>query len=182
MTLVPASSHLFLDARYEALLDGLGLVTETFPRAAAAGGTGEFDDGSVNYMSIGLAQGDVISAVVLIITTAGVGVTLSKCGLYSQAGVRLGISADQAASWETPGAKIVPLTAAVNIARGGLYYVAAVAKASATLPGRLRLFDTSATLAIGAGPRYAATETGQTDLPATATFGAGGAFIWFGLA
>lgn len=156
-------------------LAGLGLVSQTFDRFAASGGTADID-GQVDFTSIGLIAGDIVTNITIAIVVAGVGTTLSKVGLYDSAGNRLALSADQGSVWNTIGLYTIPMITPYQVTASGLYYIAMVAKTGATMPGKARsgmVFPATTGLAIGASAKICGLMAGQTDLPASATIVAG---------
>ncbi len=59
----------------------------------------------------------------IVVTTAGSGLTAGQCfaALYSRAGTRLGVTADQSTDWASVGVKTMPLTAPVAVPAGDYY-------------------------------------------------------------
>jgi hypothetical protein len=168
-------------SRRQILESAQGLVTQNFDRQEAAG-TILSEDGRIYFMLIGVRGGDVLTNVSVVVTTAGAGTSLSKVGLYTTAGVRLALSADQGTGWNSAGVKTIALGSPYTVTADGGLYVAVVAKAATTLPTFLRSVASSvASPAIGAGVAPYGSQTGQTDLPASATIGSGTHAIWVGL-
>lgn len=162
-------------------LTAQGLITETFPRQAVSSGATIMVDGTAYFMCVGLRAGDVVTKLAIALHVAGATMTLSKVGLYSKAGVRLGISADQGAAWETTGIKNVSLTTPYTVTADDGYYVAVVAKGG-TLPRPASgNTNTIQATAVGTGMAPHGNQTGQTDLPSSATITAGGIAYWVGV-
>lgn len=152
-----------------------GLIVENGPRQLFTG-TQIMTDGVAYFMKIGLRAGDVVTNIVIGITTAGTATTLSKAGLYTKAGVQLAASADQGSAWNSTGIKSVAMGTPYTVPADDGYYVCVVSKATTTLATLLRGANNSlATAAVGTGMAEIGTQTAQTDLPspATITFGSG---------
>lgn len=167
--------------RDQLALTAQGLITETWNRQSVLSNATIMEDGVAYFMAVGLRAGDVVTSLSIALHVAGATMTLSKVGLYSKAGVRLGISADQAAGWETAGVKTVALTTPYTVTADDGYYVALVAK-GATLPrpasGNTNTIQASA---VGSGMVAHASLAAQTDLPASAAISAGGTGYWVGV-
>lgn len=176
-----------LSARQEMLTRAQGLIAETVNRNNSFT-TAVLISGSVYYVSVPLLAGDVVTNLITMVGTAGVGVTVSKMGLYNAStGARLAVSADQATAWESTGIKTVPMVTPYVVPANGVYYAAIIAVAG-TVPGFPRLLTTTGTTpatfigAINGGIQPMAIQTGQTDLPLTATFAAtAGQWPWIGV-
>lgn len=159
-----------------------GLLAQNFPRQAAAG-VAIAIDGTAYFAAVELFAGQSIANVVLGVATAGTVMTLSKAGIYTTAGVRVAISADQGAAWQSAGLKTVPLTAPYVVPVTGTYYLALVAKG--TVIPTLACGSLAAVVAlagaVGSGILPYGTQAAQTDLPANATIAAGAALgVWAG--
>lgn len=139
--------------------------------------------GTVYMVSVGLLAGDVVTNILVPVNSAGTGLTLSKVGIYNSSGTRVAISADQGTSWQSGGAKVVPLTATYTATQSDLYYLAVVATGT-TPPGLLSGINNSALGALSYSPGtksgWGSGGTGQTDLPATASFSATVGNVWLG--
>lgn len=161
-----------------------GLIGENFSRALI-GGNALSIDGTAYFMAIGLRAGDVVANISIVIAAASATTTLSKVGLYSKGGTRLAVSADQAASWETAGLKTIAMIAPYTVLADDGFYLAAIAKASVTLPKfgiAQAALQVQGAGAIGSGMAAYGTQTAQTDLPASATITAGAPLsIWGGV-
>lgn len=149
---------------------GEGVNAETFPRHAMTGGS-ILVGGTGYYSAIALLQGETVSNITICVTTAGVAMTLSKLGLYTTAGGRLALSADQATAWESQGFKTAAMITPYVVPTSGVYYVAVIG-AGGTLPfvARTALASPSiSAMAIGSSAAICGSETAQTDLDPTAT-------------
>jgi hypothetical protein len=159
-------------SRDDILATAQGLISQNFDRQAGGGSGSIMVDGTAYFLSVGLRANDVVSNVSIIVSTAGATLTLSKVGLYNKAGTRLAVSADQGAGWETTGLKTVALASSYTVPADDGYYLAIVSKGT-TLPTLLRgAANANGATALGTGMRAYAMQTGQTDLPASATFAA----------
>ena len=109
-----------------------GFISWSIDPSQAANSTSLTAD--ITMMRVNVRQPRLISNVAAFVVTAGTGLTAGACwaGLYNSAGALAGQTADQATVWQTEGAKVMPLAAAVN-ATPGAYYVAFLATGT-TLP------------------------------------------------
>lgn len=149
-----------------------GLLAETASPSANIGGIA-VTDGVVHFVGVALFTGMRITGACIFINAAGVALTLSKVGLYDSFGNRLGISADQGTAWQSTGSQTIPFTSAVTISTNGLYYGAFISKGG-TPAGPFRTGQSMVAFgAVNSGLLPFGIQTGQTDLPATATISAG---------
>ena len=164
------------------MLDAQGLIAQPWDRSAPGAGQ-IMIDGTVYFMLVPLRAGQVITNISIVCTTTSAGLTISKVGLYKTDGTRLALSADQTTSWQTAGLKTVALTAAYTVPATGAYYTAIFAKTGTSMPTVYRTAVSSvAQTAVGTGLQPFGTQTGQTDLPSSATIGVGsGISYWTGL-
>lgn len=113
-----------------------------------------------------------ITAVHLPITTAAAGLTVSKVAVFSTAGTRLGVSADQGTAWHTGNAvKTVSLTSPTAIQDAGTVLLAGMVVVGTTGP-TIRASVTAAGLNLNltaSSPGRAATLASQTDMPTSVT-------------
>jgi hypothetical protein len=155
--------------RQQIVTTGQNLVTQNYGRENIAGTT-VLVDGNAYFMLVGLRAGDVVTNVSVAVVTAGSSVTLSKVGLYSTAGTRLALSADQGTNWQTAGLYTCAMATPYTVLTDGEYYAALVSKASVTLPALGRANSgVVAGASISSSPLLFGLQTGQTDLPASAT-------------
>jgi len=161
---------------------GYGILAESFPLAAAAGTT-ILATGGLYLVGIPLLDGDKVSGIVSSVSVVASVQTTLFCGLYNDSGVLLGTSADVKTDFGTGAVnKVAPLASTVSITRSGIYYAAicsvattppTMVRGTATIPALDKTLPGSFAL-----PR-AAFMTGQTTLPATATFtNAGSIGLW----
>lgn len=151
-----------------------GLKSWSFDPATAAAGTVP-TSGTVVMAKLYLPAGTA-SAVGVSINTVGVGLTAGQnfMGLYNQAGTRVGVTADQTASWATVGYKQIPLVAPAAIAAPGFYYVAFLSN-GATPAGLTRGSNTTSSTTIvnlnlpADQARFTTGPAAQTTLPASIT-------------
>lgn len=155
--------------RDQLALTAQGLITETWPRAAVASAATIMVDGRAYFIAVGLRAGDVVSNLAIAIHVAGATMTLSKVGLYSKAGTRLAVSADQGTAWQSAGMKNVALASPYTVTADDGYFVAVIGKGT-TLP-RLASGNTNVNqaAAVGSGMLSSGNLDAQTDLPASAT-------------
>jgi hypothetical protein len=148
-----------------------GLIAWTNP-APLANDTGQPASGGVRLVKLTLKRAATISNIWLTITVAGATLTAAQnfVGLYTSAGTRVALSADQASNWTSIGTKSIALTASYSAAAGD-YFVAILsngttiptfsASSSGTNPSNVNL--TGATLRFANGP------SAQTTLPSSIT-------------
>jgi hypothetical protein len=104
----------------------------TFPPATNMVGTA-LTSGTVSMSKLWVRQPVTISVVGVGIATVGAALVVNQnfLGLYDAAGNRLGVTADQTASWATIGYKQAALGAPVPLT-AGYYYVAILSNAGTT--------------------------------------------------
>lgn len=165
-------------------LTGFGLVTETLPLNVCNGST-ILTTGTTQAVLAPFRAGQVVTNLLAALAVAGAGQTLVKMGIYDTAGNQLAVTADVKAAFAgSAGLVENALTATWTCPATGVYYIA-VLGVGGTQPTLVRqaVGTTNPGLisAVGGRPRLAVTEGSQTDLDATATFGAsGGIGFWFG--
>lgn len=160
-----------------------GYFAETSPRDNAVSAS-PCTAGVIHCTGIGLLAGDTVSNIVVLNNVAGVTLGLTKVGIYSKAGTLLASSADINASLLATGAKVLPLTAPFVAPTDDLYYIGILVVSAGTMIQPLRGHAAiNAAGAIGTSSVKNVQQTGQTDLPATATLVASSASIafWFGV-
>lgn len=154
------------------------ILAETFPRTGTHG-TNTLGTGNIRFGGLFLAAGDAVTSLGVFVSTAGSGLTLARIGLYTKDGVLLGASASNTAGFQATGWKIEALAAPVTIPQDGLYYAgvlnvgttgATITVATSTGAGGASPFDQPTSSGIY---RLAGTQSGQADLPATATIAGG---------
>lgn len=166
--------------RREAVLtQAEGLKGQNFSRQSVAQQS-IMIDGTAYFMGVALYPSDIITKILIVVSTAGSAVTLSKVGLYDKLGNRLAISADQGTAWQSTGLKEVSLTSPYTVLTQDAYYIAVVSKASTTLPTLPRngVVGQLAAAATG-GIQPFGTLAGQTDLPTTAAIGTASALAYW---
>ena len=131
--------------------------------------------GSLALIKVWLRQTATITNIIYAISTAGTGMTSGQnfVGLYSSAGVRVGLSADQTANMGGTGIITAALTTPYAAA-AGFYWVAILTNSSAASPGLARSGSLAASNLASVGltastRRYGSFGTGQTSLPASFT-------------
>lgn len=171
---VPAS------LRADLLASAQGLVAQNFDRNTAANSSLNAS-GTVYYMLVGLYAGQTITNVVIGVDAGGTVMTLGKVGVYTTAGLQVAVSADQTTAWQVAGMYQTALISPYVVPTTGAYYFA-VLSVGATAPSLSRgANSTSSGRVIGTGVRTCASQAGQADLPASATFSDGPGFVpWVG--
>lgn len=150
-----------------------GLVAQNFDRQVAIGSS-IMVSGTVYYMGVPLKAGQSISTISFANFTGAASMTLGRVGLYSPSvstsATLLAQSASITNAWTATGIMTQGLSATYSVTSNGLYYVALIAVAG-TPPTAWRGNTGAGTLTtpVGSGARPNATQSGQTDLPATAT-------------
>lgn len=116
-----------------------------------------------------------ITNVIAFVSTAGAGLTVGQCfgGLYDSAGIRQGVTADQAANWGTTGLKIMPLTVAFPVPANADVWVALLYNGTSiqftttsSVAGQNDLINANLT---PANARFTIGPNAQTSLPASTT-------------
>lgn len=132
-------------------------------------------------VAIPLRAGSLITNIGQVLSSAGTGNTLCKYGIYSSAGSLLASTASWHGSIPASGPNTVALSAPYTITATGIYYFAYLVVTSTTAPA-----VAGATLGNGAyslapsSVRWTWQQSGQADLPATATITASStANPWF---
>lgn len=161
----------------------IGLITENFSRQVSVAGA-TLIDGTAYFMLVGLRAGTTVSNISIATTNPGVGMSLSKVGLYAKDGTKLTGSADLGTSWQTGNViRTHAVTPYLVLADDG-YYICVIGKTAVTMPNFMRASNQTAAGAIGSGMQPFGVQTGQTDLPspATVTFSGGSPLaLWVGV-
>lgn len=144
----------------------------------AASGSAVPASGVIQLVRIVLREPATITNVLLHVGVAGTGFTSGDqfAGLYTAAGSRVGVTADQTTNWGSTGLQTMPLTAPYAAA-AGTYYVAFVQTGSANVAfaRSTGIASTSAMANAGltaATARFATNGTSQTTLPSSITMSA----------
>jgi hypothetical protein len=140
---------------------------------AYASDTGQPSSGGIRLCKIFLRRAATISNIWVCVTTAGATLTSGQnlLGLYTSAGARVAVTADQATAWTTTGNKSAALTASYSAA-AGTYYVA-ILSVGTTIPqfsamSAPTVSPVNANLTVSTG-RFLSGPSGQTSLPANIT-------------
>lgn len=141
--------------------------------------------GTLSMVRLPIPAATTVTNVILAVATAGSGLTSGQCfaGLFNSSRVLLSSTADQSTSWNSTGAKIMPLAAAQAVTPGdyfvGFFYNGTTAPAFARAASAPFINLGLST----ANSRYATADTGRTtSLPATAaTLAAGTIAYWVGV-
>lgn len=143
-----------------------GLAAWSFDAASTVAGTGP-TAGVLQLARVHLASPKTITNVILNVVGAGVGLTSGQCfaGLWTAAGAKVDVTADQSGSWNSGGNKIMALASGTYSAAAGDYYVGWWANAATSTPTFARQ-GTSALVNIGLSApnfRFATADTGLTN-------------------
>ena len=113
-------------ARYGWTAANRGFLAENYPVRLATGASVVATAGRVEITKIGLPVGASVTNIILAVTVAGNTLTAGQCfaSLYTGAGVLIGTSADQAASWVSTGLKTIALASGPFACVAGNYYIA----------------------------------------------------------
>lgn len=162
-----------LDRTVGSTPQGQDMIAWQFDPASNMVGTA-ITSGTVNWSKLWIPQPSTITNVCIALSATGVGLVAGQnfAGLYDDAGIRLGVTADQTAAWGTAGFKEMALTAPVVTTAPGFYYVAVLCNAGTSPPfargsaltasiPNAKLTTTNARFALG--------PTLQTSLPASVT-------------
>lgn len=150
------------------------LLSWNIPLGTLSGSSGP-TSGTVVTVKVFLRQPATVTNVCIAIGAAGVTLTAGQnfAGLYDAAGIRLGITADQSAVWNSAGFKQMALTAPVAVAAGA-YYVGIVSNA-ATPPTLARGGTITSSVAnanlTATDAAWATGPAGQITLPASIAMG-----------
>lgn len=170
-------------ARQAAFCRGMGYYAEPYP-AMLSSHTITVTQ-TVYGIGIGLLEGDVVSNLSVRVSVAGNTVTLAKLGLYSKTGTLLCSSADSGASFASTGTKTLPMTTPFTVLATDFYYAAFLGVSAVTMPDMWRASNLLAAGwgGVGVGAAILVNQTGQADLPASATLVAQGANTawWIGV-
>ncbi len=157
-----------------------GLITWTADPANLRSGGDATVSGTIYLAKVKILEAVTVTNILVGVVGTPAGLTAGQCfaGLYSAAGTRLGVTADQATAWATTGAKTMALTAPVAVTPG-FYYVALLAVGT-TPPQFIGGAGGSSITNVGlatAASRFLTGPTAQTSLPASITLSSGTANI-----
>ncbi len=163
---VAAGDHTHSPANWTAVDQGL-LAWSMDPAYMAGGSTPQSGSGVLQLARMHLATASTVTNVILHVLTAGTGLTSGQCfaGLWTAAGAKIDVTADQSTAWASTGNKIMPLAAGTYAAAAGDYYVGWWSNTGTTNPAFLRQGATTATIGGQNGPnyRFGTANTGLTD-------------------
>ncbi|ORT58167.1 hypothetical protein [Streptomyces sp. CB03238] len=137
--------------------------------------SGQPESGGVRMIKVRLKRPVTIGWIWMHLTSGGTSLTANQCfaGLYTTAGARVAVTADQSTAWSTIGEKKMSLTTPYNAAAGD-YFIAFVANGT-TIPQFTAASNNSSSGlnmgVTGASLRFANGPTGQTSLPASINMG-----------
>jgi hypothetical protein len=163
--------------RAELQLTGRGIVTESLPQIGAVS-TQLLVTQTVYFALVGVRKGDVLTNVVVDVAVAGSSLTLVKGAVYAADGTQLAVTADSKASFSSTGIKTMALSSPYTMPADGIVYLAILAVGT-TPPTLLRgASQIGSTDPVGSGSRPAGAQTGQSDIPTTATVGTSSIGLW----
>lgn len=121
---IPTTTASLTDASFFLPSDH-GMIAWTFDPSCSSANGSQLTSGYVYLMKVVLRQAATISKINTVIGVAGATLTSGQnfAGLYSTAGTRLALTADQSAAWTSAGNKTMSLTSSYSAAAGS-YYVA----------------------------------------------------------
>ncbi|MET9445338.1 hypothetical protein [Streptomyces sp. NPDC006610] len=152
-----------------------GLIAWPMNPAACTNTGTTLSAGYIYFIEVILRSSATITSLCTVIGTAGSGLTSGQClgGLYTAAGTRVGVTADQSTVWNSAGDKTMNLTTPYTAA-AGKYYIALLfngttsptfacgsTMGAAFTPGNVHLTS--------GNYRYCRSASGQTSLPASYT-------------
>lgn len=161
-----------------------GIISETFPREAIQGLT-VATLGTVFYSLIPLFKGEIATAGVAQVTTAGTSTTLVKHALFTKDGAtQLAVTASDHATYNGGTGTFVTNFATPYTVTADDVYLFAHVEVGGTGATLARGQTSSTTAAIGSGLRpFGTAGTGQTDIPGTPlTLAANSLPFWFAIA
>lgn len=155
-----------------------GIITENITVTSISSNS-LITDQTVYFALVGLLKNDVITNIHYHLSTVSITTTSFFVGVYDTAGNRLALSNDLTTLNDaTIGIKTAALSAAYTVPQDGGYYFALLS-VGVTPPTLIRGNGTSGAMGgVGSGVRNMAAQAGQTTLPVSATFSAGGLGIW----
>lgn len=161
----------YVKDRRKLVLDGMNFITETMPYCTTATNTAHSSGRLIGVM-VGLFEGDVITNMICGVGTGGSSLTVVKLGLCSLDGTNLAKTADVKDDFTTTGIKVKPLTAAYTVTTRGAYYLQYLSAHSGgatpnTISGSV---SANATGPITGGSAFFVFQTGQSDIPASASW------------
>lgn len=146
--------------------------------------------GTVTMVQVTLPNAATLSTLTVSVFAAGATLTAGQnfAALYSAAGTRVAVTADQSAAWATTGEKNMAFTSPYAAA-AGLYYLALLANGT-TPPTIFRTVSTPLAADVvnhgmtPANARWTTGPTGQTSMPASVVMGSrtlSGTAFWMGV-
>lgn len=171
LTTVPKS-------RDDLRLVGQSILSEPYPRTSVSSQT-ILTSQRLEGVRVGLLSGDVVTGVAFHVQTASASLTVAKVGLYSAAGTLLASSADFSGTLNGATGLIQGAFSSTYAITSSADYVVALLNVGTT-PATLYRSSNVSALVAGAGTigHGWVSQTGQADLPASATFAAGNVAYW----
>lgn len=169
------SSGVALESRTQIANTAVGVLAEPAP-ITGYGATNipatNAASGSLTLTLVGLRAGDVVTNILVPVTTNGSGITFAKCGIYTSAGVFIAATASASASFNAGTAnrlQSVALTAPTVIPVTGGYYLAYLQWGSGATGATLARNSSSISAAVTGSVRRYAQVANATDINADIT-------------
>lgn len=150
--------------------EGLGWKGDAYPRMSARTST-VMVDGTAYFISMPFRAGEVVTNIVVSISGAGTGTSLSKAGIGTISNLswtRTALTADQGTAWNSTGTYQIALISPYTIPTEGVYYICVVAKTATTMPSMYSGVAATVTQ-LSTNPLEFACLGGQTDVPSSGT-------------
>lgn len=150
-----------------------GFISWDYDPENVSGSGNILTSGTIYLHKLYLQAGTTVNSIAAGIQVAGSTLTAgqSLMGIYNSAGTRVGVTADQSASWVSPGYKSAALTSPYSVVTAGFHHIALLSVGttpptfySTNAPSSLFNGNTS-----GATLRHATNATAQTTLPSSLT-------------
>jgi hypothetical protein len=171
------------NTRSELITRAQGFITQE-PSNMGMGGTATaIASGTLYATTVGLRAGEQVTALTMMMNTAGATLTLAKFALLDAAGGRLAVSADGSASFISGAPKLVtlPMLATYVVPADGVYHASALFVWSGTGPALVRFQGGFDDYGLAGKLRRFSKVAGQTDIQAANTLALGGPAYWFGV-
>lgn len=172
-----------LTSRDQILRDALGFYAESSPLISMGAATALAAQ-SARFTSIALRAGDVVSNIVVCVSTAASGTAgVANVALYNSASVLKASSGNVQANLAIQGLQACALTVPYVVPTVGIYYCAvlmttAYGTTQPTLGGNSL---TGASVALSGKSKVSGIQTSQSSLPDPAALADSGVSIWFGV-
>lgn len=167
-------------SRYDLQMEASGIVSEPYSRAHF-GSSSLLTSQKLEGALCGVKVGDVLTGVVVGLATNAATLTLAKVAAYTTGGTLVASSANSAANYDSgAGAlKTLAFSAPYTVTSDSALY-ASLLTVGTTPPTLMRDVNQAYMEGIGSGTPLFVTQTGQADLPASATFSEQTISLWIG--